>query len=475
MGKLTVKQLEALTRDDDGLRLQDDGGIVGRVRAGTRGVTVLFRYEFKLGTGKKEDQALGSWPKTSLADIRAKRDRMRVSVAKGINPVAAEKAERIEKQKAVEATLAEAEQQRAQALTVKNLFDAWIKDGVARKDENKELRQRFEKHVLPAIGAIELRKLADSDIHTLERKLIALGIVRTAVMVFNDLNQMLHWGESRQPWRRLLIEGNPIDLVEIEKLLPDDYEEERDRRLSPDEIRELADILARTRAEYAAAPTGTRHKLSHPLKQETELALWICLSTLCRIGELLTAERRHIDLDAGTWYIPRSNVKGQRQYRREHLIFLSDFARQKFVQLLELSSDSPWVFPARNKTKGDTHVCKKSVSKQVGDRQTRFQDRSKPLSKRRNDDSLVLAGGTNGNWTPHDLRRTGATMMQELGIPLDVIDRCQNHIVAGPKVRRHYLLYEYAAEKTAAWRKLGERLSSIVADQTSGRSSAATT
>jgi integrase len=105
------------------------------------------------------------------------------------------------------------------------------------------------------------------------------------------------------------------------------------------------------------------------------------------------------------------------------------------------------------------------VSKQIGDRQTRFQDRSKPLSKRRNDNGLVLADGAHGNWTPHDLRRTGATMMQELGIPLDVIDRCQNHIVAGPKVRRRYLRYEYAAEKSPAWKKLGNRLSAIVSRQ----------
>ena len=39
-----------------------------------------------------------------------------------------------------------------------------------------------------------------------------------------------------------------------------------------------------------------------------------------------------------------------------------------------------------------------------------------PLRNRRSDDSLVLAGGKNGAWTSHDLRRAGATMMQALGI-----------------------------------------------------------
>lgn len=52
-----------------------------------------------------------------------------------------------------------------------------------------------------------------------------------------------------------------------------------------------------------------------------------------------------------------------------------------------------------------------------------------------------------GEWTPHDLRRTGAAMMQAWGISLDVIDRCQNRVLAGSRVRRHYLHNDYAEEK----------------------------
>jgi hypothetical protein len=46
-------------------------------------------------------------------------------------------------------------------------------------------------------------------------------------------------------------------------------------------------------------------------------------------------------------------------------------------------------------------------------------------------------------------------MMQALGITPDVIDRCQNHVLAGSKVRRHYLKHEYAAETREAWANLG--------------------
>lgn len=86
----------------------------------------------------------------------------------------------------------------------------------------------------------------------------------------------------------------------------------------------------------------------------------------------------------------------------------------------------------------------------------------KALQRRKHNNTLVLAGGKNGNWTPHDLRRTGATMMQQLGISQDIIDRCQNHVMAGSKVRRHYFHHDYTDEKANAWNTLGNRLNLIL-------------
>lgn len=53
-------------------------------------------------------------------------------------------------------------------------------------------------------------------------------------------------------------------------------------------------------------------------------------------------------------------------------------------------------------------------------------------------------------------------MMQALGVPPDVIDRCQNHVLAGSRVRRHYLTHEYAHEKREAWQRLGAELTAIL-------------
>lgn len=458
MSKITNRELEALTAADGGRILREDGGIVGRVRAGTRGLTVSFRYEYKLG-GSKRDHALGSWPKKSLANIRAERDRVRVTASEGIDPTAAKKAARIEKQKAVAATLAEAERGRVQVLTVQDLFDLWIVEGINRKDGNKEVARMFKRDILPHVGATALRGLTESALRALLRTAIGAGTISKAAHMLLGIKQMLAWAEKRQPWRGLLIDGNPADLISEDSILPPDFEEQRTRILAAEEIQELHDIFTKMTASYEAAPAGTKYQQERPLKKESQLAIWISLGTLCRIGELLMAKWEHVDLEVGTWFIPKENVKGRRGKKQDHHVRLSTFVQRQFQALHTLTGETTWCFPARHLA--ETHVCVSSVSKQIGDRQELFMKR-KALQRRKHNNTLVLAGGKNGNWTPHDLRRTGATMMQQLGISLDIIDRCQNHVMAGSKVRRHYFHHDYADEKANAWNTLGNRLNLIL-------------
>ena len=458
MAKLTAKQMEALTTADDGRILREDGGLVAKVRAGVRGVTVQFRYEFK-HDGMKRDQSLGSWPKKSLAQIRAERDEVKAIAAKGVDPTTARKAAKIEAQAAIAATIAEAERQAAANKTVADLFEEWMRDGVSRQDGNAELRRSFTKDVLPLIGKKPLRTLTEKDLLNVLRQVKSRGLNRTVVIRSKDIGQMLRWGEKRKPWRTLMADGNPADLVEVNKLLDHDYEEQRDRLLSPDEIRELRDIFTRLEHDYDALPAGQKYSGIRPVNPRVQCAVWICLSTLCRIGELLKSEWRHVDLEKGTWFIPAEATKGHKGKRQDHHVFLSSFASAQFQRLKAESGHTPFCFPSKDE---NSHVDTKTVSKLVGDRQCRFKSRTKPLTGRHHDDSLVLSHGTTGEWTPHDLRRTGATMMQGLGVTMETIDRCQNHLLGGSKVRRHYLHYDYAKEKTEAWGLLGERITEIL-------------
>ena len=58
-------------------------------------------------------------------------------------------------------------------------------------------------------------------------------------------------------------------------------------------------------------------------------------------------------------------------------------------------------------------------------------------------------------------------MMQALGVGLDVIDRCQNHVLAGSKVRRAYMHHDFAAETREAWQKLGDKIEDVLASSKS--------
>ena len=381
-------------------------------------------------------------------------------MAAGIDPSEAKKNERIKRQKMIWEAIQLVGQEQFKNITVRDLFEAWINDGVARQDDNKELKRLFAKDILPVIGNIPLRILNDRDILNMLRQMLNRDISRQVVIAYNDTKQMLSWGEKRQPWRNSMTNGNPCNLVAIKKLLPENYEEERSRILSINEIQELHGIFQRMETDWQNAPN--KHNISRPFAQRSQIALWLCLGTICRIGELLQARWEHVDLENGVWFIPRENVKGVRNKKQEHYIFLSNFTQKQFAALKEITGQSEWCFPSKNHKEMEKHVCLKSISKQVGDRQIKFKQRKAPLKSRVFNNDLVLSGGTLGEWTPHDLRRTGATMMQALGVNLDVIDRCQNHVISGSRVRRHYLHYDYRREKTEAWQKLVAQLENIL-------------
>jgi integrase len=462
MAKLTQRTLESIRADQAGLTVRDEGNLFGRARVKAGGVvTVSFYYRFRFD-GKLKDFSCGTWPADSLSSIHGVRDAARAKVADGGDPGAEKKVARQERMEIVATKLAVIEAARTEDLTVKDMFDAWLKDGVRRKDGNAELRRSFTADVLPKIGTIAIKDLTEHDLRAVLRTMVDRGVNRAAVMVRNSLTQMFAWAEKRQPWRKLLVDGDPMDLIEIEKIVSPDYDldNQRDRILSPAEIRELRDIFIRMRAEFDSAPD--RRAAVRPVEQVTQCGVWIMLSTLCRVGEMSMARWEHVDLKAGEWFIPKANVKDN---VADLTVYLSAFAIEQFRKLHEVAGHTDWCFPGRG---AERHLDVKSISKQVGDRQAMFKKAKdgsarQPMANRRHDNTLVLGSGKNGAWTPHDLRRTGATMMQSLGISLELIDRCQNHVLAGSKVRRHYLHHDYAKEKQEAWKLLGGRLSDILA------------
>ncbi len=450
MAKLSVRSIEALKPKSVSykvtaerglyLRMAPDGTKTWLVRYVVAGKQIQTRLPRPYGSGGAEGYL-------SLAQAVSENARIQALARDGVD---------FQVQRA-EADRAAAEA-KATALAAnapfRTLFELWLSDGVSRKDGNAELRRSFEKDILPAIGDKPVRELSDAQLLDLLRKVGRdRGRARTAARMLTEVRQMFRWAIKRQPWRSLLVQGNPAELVELKQVVPYGYEPGiRERTLSPNEIRELRDIFARMATQYESAKN--KRVADRPVQLETQLALWICLGTGCRIGELLQSRWEHVDLEKSVWFVPRENTKTHVDWH----VYLSEFALRQFQELHGITGKTQWCFPASQQV---GHVYVKSVSKQVGDRQLQFKNR-KPLEHRKNDDSLVLADGKNGEWTPHDLRRTASTMMQAMHISPDVIDRCQNHVLPGSKVRRHYLHHDFAEEKREAWQLLGQRIDAIL-------------
>lgn len=481
--KLTATKIEKHRPIKNDENLTDGNGLYIRFRRGLTGsISRVWMYTYKVGTKSiyltlgdhgsilpTSDARIYKLPPESHLTLENAR-KLAVEITgwrkRGLDPkvVILAEAERQEMEAEVANAAADvkAAQQIIENLTVQDMFDAWLLDGVRRKDGNAELRRSFAADVLPKIGAVAIKNLTEHDLRAVLRAMVDRGVNRAAVMVRNSLTQMFAWAEKRQPWRKLLVDGDPMDLIEIEKIVSPDYDldNQRDRILSPAEIRELRDIFVRMRAEFDEAPD--RRATVQPVERVTQCAVWIMMSTLCRVGEMSMARWDHVDFEAAEWFIPKANVKDN---VADLTVYLSAFALDQFRQLQKETGHTDWCFPGRG---AERHLDVKSISKQVGDRHAMFKKAKdgsarKPMANRRHDNTLVLGDGKNGAWTPHDLRRTGATMMQSLGVSLELIDRCQNHVMAGSKVRRHYLHHDYADEKRKAWALLGARLSEILA------------
>lgn len=451
--KWTIKELAAAKPEWKGDTLSDTDGLFGDVRVASNGnVSIAFKYGFKW-QGKKVWHYCGVYPANDMTTIREERDKARNLVKSGIDPRTKKLAVKIEAQAAIVEVIRADEKKRTEALTFNDLYTVWIKDGVNRSDGNKYIIQSLGKHAIPILGNIEVNHLTENHLRNVYRAIIASGKTPTAVELSKDIGQMLRWAEKRKPWRALLIDGNPAELVDIKQIVPNDYTKERKRQLSIEEIIKLKTIFEATAQDYA--DSAHKNVAERPLKKEAQIALWLCLGTICRIGELLMTEWKHVNFEQRTWFIPAANTKGERGRKSDQIVYLSDFTLDQFKQLYALTSDSEWAFPARNK---EGHICIKTVSKQVGDRQVKFKQRTRKLQGRAENNKLVIG---DEEWTPHDLRRTGATLMQKLKINREVVNLCQNHVI-GSKVDRVYLLDDYADDKREAWNKLGDRLEAIL-------------
>lgn len=168
------------------------------------------------------------------------------------------------------------------------------------------------------------------------------------------------------------------------------------------------------------------------------LALRLALATGQSIGEVsgISISELSLDDDYPIWVVSAERSKNGQANR----VSLSPLAIIIIREALMLNSDADWLFV---NPRGTGPIGADAATKALG--------------RARNQIGLA-------DFRVHDLRRTAATRMAELGIAPNTISLILNHASAssGTVTSKVYVQYNYNQEKREALKMWGERLHDIV-------------
>jgi len=314
--------------------------------------------------------------------------------------------------------IAEQKESRAAAerrLTVQKVIELYVRRRVAgRLRTAKEIERRLRRALSPILQrpADDIRR---RDIRELLDAVADSGAEREAEKRRQTVGAMFRWALSQD-----LVETNPAaGLKAYDPGTP------RERVLSVEEIEALWKWL-----DAGALPPD-----------QTDI-LKIELLTGARCGEISGLRAEEIDRDDWTWTLPATRSKN----KRPRVTPVVGVARQIIEARLSGSEAGP-VFTA------ETGAV--MTSGHVGHLLWARSDKL-PIAK----------------FTTHDLRRTAATMLAEMGVSLDLVAAIVGHEAGGKETRtlvRHYIRTDLIERKAHALHAWDERLRDIVTGREAGK------
>ncbi|EQC0140446.1 TPA: tyrosine-type recombinase/integrase [Pseudomonas aeruginosa] len=349
------------------------------------GGTVTFRYDYRLN-GRRETLTIGRYGPAgiSLAMAREKLLDAKRMVAQGISPS-------LEKQRAKRRLTA--------AKSFGDMLKSWLADA-RMADSTRSMRKSIiDRDILPVFENRLLTEITPDDLRALCAKVKGRGAPATAVHIRDIVKQVfafaiLHGEKVENP-------ADDVKAASIATFVP------KDRALTPTEIR-----LAFHQLESIAAYPTIR------------LALRLVLLTLVRKSELIEATWNEVDFENATWTISKQRMKG----RNPHVVYLSRQALDIFVALHTCAAGSRFVLPSRYDIhRGMSHATLNRITQLIA---SRAKEAGLPLEP----------------FTVHDLRRTGSTLLNEVGFNGDWIEKCLAH-EDGRSSRSVYNKAEYAEQR----------------------------
>jgi len=405
--------------------------------------TFIFKYKID---GVQKLLKLGEYPAFSLANARneyvkasTKVKDLRKGSADGLDPVK-------EKKLKSERRIAEALEYKRHP-TVATLVSDYIERHAKRhkrswKKDEQILAREVVGRDITIWGNLKAKDIEKRDVIDLLEKIISRPAPAMANNTFQIIRKMFNWAVEQD-----ILKISPC--IAIKKLPAP--KNERDRVLSEAEIKTLMASLDRTDLNMSI---------------DVRRCLKLILLTAQRPGEVIGMHAKEID--GNWWTIPAERAKNGKAQR----VYLTATA----LELIGDTKDKGYIFqtplkvidknndiPAKKRKKKDKPIGDTVLAIAVG-RNLAYplkDGKEKPLY---NKEGKVATENRLGvkHFTPHDLRRTAATFMSQLGQMDEVIDAVLNHKKQG--IIKVYNLNKYDREKQQALESWERKLNSIIGD-----------
>lgn len=382
-----------------------------------------------------EDAKLYGLPadaKLDLDNARHAASVCRAQIRSGLNPGEL-------RRDAIEARRADA----LEARTVRDVADIWMRDIISREYKRpKTMQEMLDRHVLPSLGGMRVDRVRRAHVSEPISALVQAGKRVTANRVLLTIKKLFRFAHERG-----YIEADPVAV--LTRKAAGGREKSRDRNLS------FAEVAAVARVFWS--PDFFADAITRRLLQ-------FVLLTGQRVGETALAEWSQIDFDAGAWRIPAANAKSG----RDHVVHLSPPAIDVLREMQRHTSLRSFVFESpRTERPLDPHSLARIVARLFDDPNAATDPKkrsAKPKAQRKHrrikrpDDRPSLFGIMEP-FTPHDLRRTMASRMGDLGHAPHVIEKCLNHALDG--VLAVYQHSEWMPERRAAFDSWGAKVDEL--------------
>lgn len=280
----------------------------------------------------------------------------------------------------------------------------WMRERVSQvRKEPWEVGRVLARDIYPELGDVAIDQVSAEDVRGLVFKRRDEGRPEAAALIRETLRRMYDYAIACE-----MTTHNPTLATSLKFVTQN---RSRSRTLSRAEIVKF------------------KHR-ARSLPQRYETSLKLLLLTLVRKNELLTARWEHIDLVNAVWEIPAELTKTG----TPHTVYLSHQAVTALQILRSWCRDAEVVLPTRN-------------SKTV------------PIAEHTLNKAMNKVDWGMPHFTPHDLRRTAATLLNEQGYNSDWIEKALNHSVRG--IRGVYNRALYAEQRKQMLQEWADWLSAL--------------